>query len=1318
MPRSRLARWFAPNALRGPNQGRILRATQLPLRLEWLEERLAPASLSGTVFEDVNYGGGPGRSLATSAGVGRGNARVELFDSAGNFLTATTTSASGAYTFTGLADGTSYSVRVVNSTVASSRPGNSAGLFPVETFQTDASSGTVVPVTTDVGGAVPSAQDSGAKGPGGNLNDAAVEQSVTRVTVGTGVASVTGLDFGFNFDTVVNTNNAGQGSVAQFILNSNALGNTGLAQVGQTPGVETSIFMIPSTADPLGRPADPNFSGGVAHITLTTALPAITDANTNLNGATQTANIGNTNNVTLGTGGTVGVGPDGVAGTGDELALPTLNGPEVEIHGANSVATGVSIGQNGNNATVQGLAVYGFGMANIFVGQNSNNALIKNNVLGSTATSFTDPGPGVRTAGANILVPAGGTNNGVVQNNLIGFAGAAGVNLTGGAATWQITGNEIRSNGLITASAAGVDLSGQNTVNDVVRGNLITGNSGFGINLFVSNGNATVNQNTITGNGIGGVQTAGVAIGVANDTVSNNIISANYGAGVLVGSGALGNPITKNSIFANGTIPSATGAPPSGQIGIDLLTHTDDPNAGTPPFVTLNRPGSVGPGGNGLLNFPVLVTAMVVGSNLELTGFARPGSAIELFIANPDPSGFGEGQTFLTTLVEGSAADLDGTIGSYGPGPINGIVQGSDTTNRFRFVVPLSSLTKPITSSTILTATATVANNTSEFSGNVTVATVVTPVLTTTPAPTSVMLDSNPVTLTDTAKLSGGNSPTGMITFMLFFNGGSTPVHTETVMVNGNGNYTTPTGFTLPTTGMVVGTYQWDATYNGDMNNNAVSDNNSVNEQVIVSAASPMLTTTPTPTSVPLGATAPPILTDSATLSGGFHPTGTITFTLLFNGGATPVHTETVTVNGNSTYTTPTGFTLPTTGMVAGTYQWDATYNGDPNNNTASDKNATNEQVIVSPATPAITTTAEPSSGNVGVTLQDTADLTGGFHAIGTITFKLFAPGVDPTVGPAVHTETVTVNGDGTYSTTTGFVSNVSGVWHWVATYGGDPNNQSVASGPLEEPVTLAQNADLALTKMASPSQVVLGVNVVYTLTVHNLGPGGATDVAVADQFPAGIALVGPFAPSQGTFDPATGAWNIGSLPNGGSATLIVVAQVQTLGPLVNSATVKADQLDPDLSNNTDTAMVTGMRPAGLVSKQFFLDSFTPAAVNLANAVFAAEPASARVTVASTGLLHQAADPVVLDSLFAALGKGSSLPQSGAAAAGAPANVPAGSRDMTSGPLGPLFGDTLASPGNASAVVARGPAGGASSAEVAANLLAGVEADQQMVVGL
>jgi hypothetical protein len=75
-----------------------------------------------------------------------------------------------------------------------------------------------------------------------------------------------------------------------------------------------------------------------------------------------------------------------------------------------------------------------------------------------------------------------------------------------------------------------------------------------------------------------------------------------------------------------------------------------------------------------------------------------------------------------------------------------------------------------------------------------------------------------------------------------------------------------------------------------------------------VTEASPMLTTIPNVTMITLGDTTPPVLTDTATRSGGFNPTGTITFELFQ--GTTLVHTETVTVNGNKTYTTPTGYTL------------------------------------------------------------------------------------------------------------------------------------------------------------------------------------------------------------------------------------------------------------------------------------------------------------------------------------------------------------------------------------------------------------------------
>jgi hypothetical protein len=314
--------------------------------------------------------------------------------------------------------------------------------------------------------------------------------------------------------------------------------------------------------------------------------------------------------------------------------------------------------------------------------------------------------------------------------------------------------------------------------------------------------------------------------------------------------------------------------------------------------------------------------------------------------------------------------------------------------------------------------------------------------ITTTPSLTAVTLGSSPTTLNDTATLAGGITPTGTITFTLY-NPASTLVDTETATVSGDGNYSTPTGYTLPTTGTVTGTYQWDATYNGDTSNAAFSDNNNSNEQVVVSPASPSLSTTPNPTAVTLSSSST-TLNDSATLSGGATPTGTITFTLYL--GATLLDTETVSVAaGNSTYTTPTGYTLPTTGTVTGTYQWDASYNGDNNNASVADNNAVNEQVVVSPASPTLSTTPNPTLVSVGATptLKDSALLSGS-NPTGTITFTLYDGAT------LLDTETVSVAaGNGTYTTPTGYTLGsgaVNGtIYQWDAQYDGDTNNASVA---------------------------------------------------------------------------------------------------------------------------------------------------------------------------------------------------------------------------------------------------------------------------------
>jgi hypothetical protein len=205
------------------------------------------------------------------------------------------------------------------------------------------------------------------------------------------------------------------------------------------------------------------------------------------------------------------------------------------------------------------------------------------------------------------------------------------------------------------------------------------------------------------------------------------------------------------------------------------------------------------------------------------------------------------------------------------------------------------------------------------------------PTLVTTASPNVTLGAATAPTLTDSAVLAGGSSPTGTISFTLFVNGGSAPVDTELVAVNGNGTYTTPVGFTLPATGAVTGTYQWDAAYSGDANNNPASDVNNPRERVMVTKARPAITTKPGRTVV----TGSP-LSDSAKLASGASPTGTVTFRLYDSAGKV-VYADHVTVSGNGSYTTaagdhPGGF-IP---AVAGTYQWVAAYSGDSSNNAVS----------------------------------------------------------------------------------------------------------------------------------------------------------------------------------------------------------------------------------------------------------------------------------------------------------------------------------------------------------------------------------------------
>jgi uncharacterized repeat protein (TIGR01451 family) len=461
--------------------------------------------------------------------------------------------------------------------------------------------------------------------------------------------------------------------------------DTAINNANSNAGADTIAFNIPSSD------AGYDATRGVWKFTLTAALPVITGP-TIIDGTTQTTNQGNTNATTLGTGGTVGV---------DAISLPTVAGPEIEITTSvtGSSIIGLNFSTTATGSTVKGLAIYGFNDSLIYA--LGANFTLDGCVMGTKANSFTD---NVTTGRGGVGIWLEG-NSAIIQNSLFGFSINYGPYISQGTGT-TVNHCEIRqtSNGGIATS---------NSSTSTILQSLITAHSGAGIS-----GGSSATNNTISNNGTSSSSQGRTGITATNtSSIDRNIITGNGAAGIAIMSSVVNSTITKNSIYSNGTANS--------EIGIDLLVDFSENANGTSPFVTLNDSGDGDTGGNNLLNYPILNTALISGSNMTITGWARPGAAIELFIAESpaDASGFGEGKTYLTTLTEGSGADTDATSSTYGPGAINGISQGTDTTNRFSFTIATPG---GVTAGTKLTATATISNNTSEFSGNVTAALVYT----------------------------------------------------------------------------------------------------------------------------------------------------------------------------------------------------------------------------------------------------------------------------------------------------------------------------------------------------------------------------------------------------------------------------------------------------------------------------------------------------------------------------------------------------------------------------------------------------------------
>lgn len=132
-----------------------------------------------------------------------------------------------------------------------------------------------------------------------------------------------------------------------------------------------------------------------------------------------------------------------------------------------------------------------------------------------------------------------------------------------------------------------------------------------------------------------------------------------------------------------------------------------------------------------------------------------------------------------------------------------------------------------------------------------------------------------------------------------------------------------------------------------------------------------------------------------------------------------------------------------------------------------------------------------------------------------------------------------------------------------------DTDNNQLSQG-----TTLQQSGDLRLQKTATPSPVIGGGEVTYTLQVFNDGPNASSGFNVVDTLPAGVTLVaGSFIGPGWTFNAATmTATHAGAVANGDSASFSFRAKVNVgSGNITNAAVVNAGAMpDPNVGNNTD----------------------------------------------------------------------------------------------------------------------------------------------------
>ena len=111
--------------------------------------------------------------------------------------------------------------------------------------------------------------------------------------------------------------------------------------------------------------------------------------------------------------------------------------------------------------------------------------------------------------------------------------------------------------------------------------------------------------------------------------------------------------------------------------------------------------------------------------------------------------------------------------------------------------------------------------------------------------------------------------------------------------------------------------------------------------------------------------------------------------------------------------------------------------------------------------------------------------------------------------------------------------------------------------------LTTVSSSDLEVSKVVDNATPNVGDNIVFTISVTNIGPSDATGVTVTDLIPNGYTYVSD--DGTGAYVSGTGVWSVPAMTNGNTELLNITVSVNATGDYINIAEIStADLTDPD----------------------------------------------------------------------------------------------------------------------------------------------------------